>query len=198
MKRKDGSFKDCYNYITSAPSIAGPWSDPIFANASGFDPSLFHDDDGRKWFVNMLWDHRQRPHYFTGIGLQEFSPSESKLVGPRKNIFTGTDSKLVEGPHLYRRGGWYYLLTAEGGTAYEHACTLARSRDIWGPYETHPQKHILTSKDAPFAALQEPATAISWTLPKARRTWFTWPGGRPARSDAVFWGARLHPRSVLG
>ena len=154
VKRKDGSFKDCYNYIVTAPAICGPWSDPVFVNGSGFDPSLFHDDDGRKWFVNMMWDHRQRPHLFAGIALQEYSPEKRALVGPRKNIYAGTDLALVEGPHLYKRDGWYYLLTAEGGTGYDHACTLARSRSIWGPYETHPDKHVLTSKDAPFASLQ--------------------------------------------
>jgi xylan 1,4-beta-xylosidase len=154
VKRKDGSFKDTHNYIVHAPAIEGPWSDPVHANSSGFDPSLFHDEDGRKWFVNMMWDHRRRPQSFAGIVLQEFDPAAGKLVGPRKNVFKGTDLALVEGPHLYKRNGWYYLLTAEGGTAYEHACTLARSRDIWGPYEVHPQKHIITSKDAPFAALQ--------------------------------------------
>ncbi|GKT46763.1 beta-xylosidase [Colletotrichum spaethianum] len=154
VKRKDGSFKDTHNYIVSAPSIEGPWSDSIYINSSGFDPSLFHDDDGRKWFVNMMWDHRRRFHAFTGIVLQEFDPKEGKLVGPKKNIFRGTELALVEGPHLYKRKGWYYLLTAEGGTAYEHACTLARSRDIQGPYQLHPQKYVITSKDAPFAALQ--------------------------------------------
>jgi xylan 1,4-beta-xylosidase len=154
VKRKDGSFKDAHNYIVNAPTIEGPWSDPVYANSSGFDPSLFHDDDGKKWFVNMLWDHRRRPLAFAGIALQEFDPQAGRLVGPRKNIYQGTDLQLIEAPHLYKRGGWYYLLVAEGGTAYEHACTFARSRSIWGPYETHPEKHILTSKDAPFAALQ--------------------------------------------
>lgn len=154
VKRKDGSFKDAHNYIVTAPSIEGPWSDPIYVNSSGFDPSLFHDDDGRKWFVNMMWDHRRRPLLFAGIALQEFDPVSGKLVGPRKNIFQGTELELVEGPHLYKRNGWYYLLTAEGGTAYDHACTLARSRDIWGPYEVHPQKYIITSKDTPSASLQ--------------------------------------------
>ncbi|PKS05011.1 hypothetical protein jhhlp_008377 [Lomentospora prolificans] len=154
VKRKDGSFKDTPNYITTATSIEGPWSDPIYVNSSGFDPSLFHDDDGRKWFINMLWDHRARPRVFSGIVMQEFDPVAGKLVGPKKNIFKGTELDLVEGPHLYKRNGWYYLLTAEGGTAYEHACTFARSRDIWGPYETHPQKYIVTSKDSPWAALQ--------------------------------------------
>ena len=154
VKRKDGSFKDTHNYIINAPEIEGPWSDPVYANSSGFDPSLFHDDDGKKWFVNMIWDHRRRPLLFAGIMLQEFDPVAGELVGPRKNVYQGTDLELVEGPHLYKRNGWYYLLTAEGGTGYDHACTLARSRHIWGPYETHPQKHILTSKDTPFAALQ--------------------------------------------
>ncbi|KAI0105128.1 glycoside hydrolase family 43 protein [Nemania sp. FL0031] len=154
VKRKDGSFKDTHNYIVSSPTIEGPWSDPVFANSSGFDPSLFHDDDGRKWFVNMLADHRARPRSFAGIILQEFDPSAGKLIGPRKNIFYGTDLDLVEGPHLYKRNGWYYLLTAEGGTGYGHACTLARSRDIWGSYTLHPQNPILSSRDQPFAALQ--------------------------------------------
>lgn len=154
VKRKDGSFKDAHNYIVRAPAITGPWSDPVYVNSSGFDPSLFHDDDGRKWFCNMLWDHTRRRHAFAGIRLQEFDPSAGKLVGPRKTIFHGTDLALVEAPHIYKRNGWYYLLTAEGGTAYEHACTLARSRDIWGPYELHPHKYIITSKDSPFAALQ--------------------------------------------
>ncbi|KAL1590880.1 hypothetical protein WHR41_00153 [Cladosporium halotolerans] len=154
VKRKDGSFKDTHNYIVTATDIAGEWSDPVHVNSSGFDPSLFHDDDGKKWFVNMLWDHRSRPRSFAGIRLQEYDHKAGKLVGPRKTVFFGTDLDLVEGPHLYKRNGYYYLLTAEGGTAYEHACTLARSRDIWGPYETHPKQHILTSKDHPFAALQ--------------------------------------------
>lgn len=154
VKRLDGAFRDAHNYIVHAPSITGPWSDPFYTTSSGFDPSLFHDEDGRKWFLNMMWDHRARPLLFAGIALQEFDPVKGKLVGPRKTIYTGTDLKLTEGPHLYKRDGWYYLLVAEGGTGYRHACTLARSKDIAGPYETHPETHILTAKDAPFAAVQ--------------------------------------------
>ncbi|MCB9992615.1 MAG: glycoside hydrolase family 43 protein [Hyphomicrobiaceae bacterium] len=154
VKRKDGSFKDAHNYIVTAPAIEGPWSDPVYVNSSGFDPSLFHDDDGRKWFVNMMWDHRVRPLLFAGIALQEYDPVKKTLVGERTNIFQGTDLKLVEGPHLYKRGGYYYLLTAEGGTGYEHACTFARSRHIDGPYELHPLKHIITAKDAPLNKVQ--------------------------------------------
>jgi xylan 1,4-beta-xylosidase len=154
VKRKQGSFKDAHNYIVTAPSIDGPWSDPVYINSTGFDPSLFHDEDGKKWFVNMIWDHRVRPLLFAGVALQEYDPIAKKLVGPSKNIYQGTDLKLVEGSHLYKRNGWYYLLAAEGGTGYDHACTFARSRTIDGPYETHPEKHILTAKDEPRNFLQ--------------------------------------------
>ena len=199
VKRKDGSFKDAHNYIVTAENIEGPWSDPIYINSSGFDPSLFHDDDGKKWFVNMMWDHRARPLRFAGIALQQFDPKQGKLVGPRTNIYQGTDLKLVEGPHLYKRNGWYYLLTAEGGTAYQHACTLARSRTIDGQYETHPQKHILTSKDAPFAALQRAGHGDLVETPEGK-TYLVHLTGRPITQERrcvlgretaiqeVFWG----------
>jgi xylan 1,4-beta-xylosidase len=104
--------------------------------------------------MQMLWDHRKRPRKFAGIRLQKWDEKAGKLIGERKTIYHGSKLDLVEGPHLYKRNGWYYLLTAEGGTSYRHACTLARSRDIWGPYEEHPDTHILTSKDHPNAALQ--------------------------------------------
>ena len=161
VKRLDGNFKDSHNYIVTAPSIEGPWSDPVYVNSSGFDPSLFHDDDGRKWFLNMQWNHfshgvggQPKHPSFAGILLQEYDAKEKKLVGPVKNIFRGSAHGLVEAPHLYKRNGWYYLLTAEGGTGYDHAVTMARSRSIDGPYELHPLTHPITSKDAPDAVLQ--------------------------------------------
>ena len=148
-------YKIPYNYLVTAPDIMGPWSEPVFLNGSGFDPSLFHDDDGRKWFVNMVWDHRKQNNRFAGILLQEFCPKTQKLIGPVKNIFKGTDRALVEGPHLYKRNGYYYLLTAEGGTQYEHAVTFARSRNIDGPYELHPTKHLISSWGHPETPLQK-------------------------------------------
>jgi xylan 1,4-beta-xylosidase len=161
VKRLDGNFKDAHNYIVTAPAVEGPWSDPVYGNSSGFDPSLFHDDDGRKWFLNMVWNHvshgvggNPKHPSFGGILLQEFDPRQGKLVGPVKNIFAGSDHGLVEGPHLFKKNGWYYLTTAEGGTGYEHAVTMARSRSIYGPYEIHPDIHVITSKDAPDAPLQ--------------------------------------------
>lgn len=154
VKTFKGIFKDAHNYMVTTNDIFGDWSDPIYLNSSGFDASLFHDDDGKKWVLNMIWDHRKDKHPFGGILLQEFSQTENKLVGPVHNIFKGTDIKLVEGPHLYRKDGFYYLMTAEGGTVLRHSVTMARSRNIVGPYEVDPQNPILTSYNNPTLALQ--------------------------------------------
>ncbi len=159
VKRLDGNYKDSHNYLVTAPSIEGPWSDPVYMNSSGFDPSLFHDEDGRKWFVNMRWNHRSpgtggNPAHpsFDGILLQEYIHGEG-LTGPITNIFDGTELGLTEAPHLHKRGDWYYLITAEGGTGYSHAVTHARSQDLAGPYEMHPDMYPLTAKDTPDAPL---------------------------------------------
>lgn len=140
-----GSFKDLHNYLITAADIRGPWSDPIYLNSSGFDPSLFHDDDGRKWLLNMIWDHRPNNNPFGGIMLQEYDPEQQTLIGEAKNVFLGTELELVEGPHVYKVDGWYYLLTAEGGTFTTHAASVARSRNIDGPYEVMPDNPLITS-----------------------------------------------------
>jgi xylan 1,4-beta-xylosidase len=145
VKSYDGGFKDTPNYMVTAPAITGPWSDPVYLNSSGFDPSLFHDDDGRKWLVNMVWEHRPGKNPFYGIVLQEFDPETKKLAGKPEYVFRGTSLGCTEGPHIYKRGGWYYLVVAEGGTGYAHAVTVARSRNLAGPYEIHPQNPVLTS-----------------------------------------------------
>lgn len=153
-RRWAGSFKDVHNYLVTAPSIEGPWSEPIYLNSSGFDPSLFHDDDGRKWLVNMVWDHRVGHNCFGGILLQEFDPAQQKLVGSITSIFDGTEISLVEGPHLYKVNGWYYLLTAEGGTFTTHAASIARSKSLQGPYEVMPNNPLISSAKNPALRLQ--------------------------------------------
>lgn len=161
VKRYDGNFKDAPNYITTCATIDGDWSDPFYVNNSGFDPSLFHGADGRKYFMNMQWNYRGKgtggnPKHasFDGILLQEWSP-EKGLFGPVKNIYAGTARGLTEAPHIFRRGDYYYLTTAEGGTVYDHAVTIARSRDIWGPYEDHPNKYLICAADAPDHPIQK-------------------------------------------
>jgi xylan 1,4-beta-xylosidase len=157
MKNWRKNYKESHNYLVTAPNIMGPWSDPIYLNSSGFDPSLFHDDDGRKWYVNMLWDFRAggAPGYFAGILLQEYDARAQQLTGPIRNIFKGSPIGWVEGAHLYKHDGYYYLMTAEGGTGYNHAVTVARSTSLEGPYEIDPQNPMLTSQGKPELELQK-------------------------------------------
>ncbi|THE13933.1 glycoside hydrolase family 43 protein [Bacillus timonensis] len=155
VKSRTGAFKDTHNYLVTAENIEGPWSDPVYLNSSGFDPSLFHDDDGKKWLVNMIWDFRKGTNSFAGIALQEYSVEEQKLVGPIRNIFKGTELGLTEAPHLYKLKGYYYLVTAEGGTWYTHAVTVARSESLFGPYEVDPTNPILTSNQDDMSQLQK-------------------------------------------
>ena len=154
VRRFDGDFKDTPNFLTTAPSIEGPWSDPVYLNSSGFDPSLFHDPDGRKWLVNMLWDHRPDRSHFGGILLQEYSVEQQALIGPRRMIFAGSSHDGTEGPHIFKHDGYYFLICAEGGTGYQHAMTVARADRIEGPYILPDRPHLITAKDDPDYPLQ--------------------------------------------
>lgn len=176
--RIGASFRDFHNYLVTSPRIDGDWSDPIVLNSSGFDPSLFHDDDGRKYLVNMLWDHRPGRNRFGGIVLQEYSPAARALVGERRVIFEGTAIGFTEAPHLYRRGGYYYLIVAEGGTGWGHAVTMARARTLDGPYALHPDTYILTSRDRPDAPLQRAGHADLVDTPDGE-TYMVFLCGRP-------------------
>ena len=175
------SMRDFHNYLVTSPRIDGDWSDPVYLNSSGFDPSLFHDDDGRKYLLNMLWDHRPGNNRFAGIVLQEYSVKERKLIGERKNIFPGTELGFTEAPHLYKRNGWYYLLTAEGGTGWGHVVTMARSRNISGPYELHPDTYIMSARHRPDAELQRAGHA-SLVETRNGETYMAYLAGRPLRN----------------
>lgn len=148
VKTKKGRYYNNHNYIVQTDDIYGDWSEPAYLNSTGFDPSLFHDNNGKKYLVNMR-------NGFKGILLQEYDPINRKLVGEIKNIFPGTEAGYTEGPHLYHIGEWYYLIVAEGGTGYGHCVTQARSKNIWGPYEVDPLNPMLTSKDEDEASLKK-------------------------------------------
>ena len=177
VKRFDGPWMDTPNYVVTTDDITGEWSEPVYLNSSGFDASFFHDEDGKSWLLNMIVDHRS-PNFFGGIVLQEYDTKQKKLVGPATKIFGNTEHGCTEGPHLYKRNGWYYLLLAEGGTGSQHCMSLARSRDITGPYELHPENPILTSKYDPKKYLQR--TGHGGLVETADGEWYmTFLTGRP-------------------
>ncbi len=147
-------FKDIGIYLTTAQDAHGPWSEPIVLNSIGFDPSLFHDDDGRKWLVNMVWDFRKGHSRFAGIVVQEYDHAQRKLVGPMTKILE-KQNILTEGPNIYKHDGWYYLMLAEGGTGWNHGISMARSRSVTGPYELDPQASVLTARDDASLELQK-------------------------------------------
>ncbi|MWV43890.1 family 43 glycosylhydrolase [Paenibacillus sp. HJL G12] len=155
VKSTKRPFKDDHNYLMTAPAIEGPWSEPVYLNSSGFDPSLFHDDDGRKWLLNALWDYRiTEGNKSSGIVIQEYDPDLRRLVGKPHKLFDCTWLKKTEAPHIYKRGGYYYLITAEGGTGAGHAVTVARSEELLGDYEVDPHNPMLTSRNDPGLPLQ--------------------------------------------
>ncbi len=127
---------DTENYLVTARDIHGPWSEPVALNNFGFDPSLFHDDDGRKYMVSMVTDHRVPKKYAGRLVLQEYDAAGEKMTGPVRDIYRA-EGIFLEGPHILKRRGWYYLFSADTGTGEGHGQTIQRSRNIWGPYEMY-------------------------------------------------------------
>lgn len=137
----DGVFKDVCNYVVTARDPHGPWSKPVFVNASGFDPGFFHEN-GRHYVINPQWDPRpiDGHHKFNGLVMQEFS-LEDGLIGEAQVVLDNGDAVnwLREGPHVLKHDQWYYIACAEGGTGRRHRIRMARSHELWGPYEMCPE-----------------------------------------------------------
>ena len=127
---------DTHNYLVTASDIHGPWSEPVALNNFGFDPSLFHDADGRKYIVSMVTDHRVPKKYAGRLVLQEYDPVKKEMTGPVQDIYQA-DKIFLEGPHIFKHGKWYYLFSADTGTGEAHGQTIQRSESVWGPYEMY-------------------------------------------------------------
>lgn len=153
VRTMDGDDKDIDNYLVTAEGIEGPWSPPIHLGSRGIDFSFFHDPDGTHWIVGVQWDHRPEHSSFSGLVLEQYFPDEERTAGEATLLHR--EAGLVEGPNLYHVGQWYYLLIAAGGTGWNHGITLARSRNLLGPYERDQQPAVLTSRDAPGLPLQK-------------------------------------------
>lgn len=138
------------NYVVTAESPEGSWSEPHYLEgADGIDPSLFFDTDGKCYYIGTH-PNPQGCRYDGDwyIWIQELDLKNWKLVGEHQNVWNGAMKGVhwPEGPHLYKRGEYYYIMHAEGGTGPEHAVTVCRSKDIWGPYENNFCNPILTHR----------------------------------------------------
>jgi alpha-N-arabinofuranosidase len=145
------------NFLITATDPAGPWSDPVWLPdlEGAIDPSLFFDEDGRSWIVNngppegapLYEGHR-------AIWIQEYDAASKRTTGPRRVLVNGgidiTQRPIwIEGPHIIRKDGFYYLIAAEGGTAVGHSQVVLRSERVTGPYVPGPRNPILTQRDLP-------------------------------------------------
>ncbi|MEU5316820.1 family 43 glycosylhydrolase [Streptomyces sp. NPDC021056] len=145
-------YFDVDTYITTATDPAGEWTAPRRVASHGFDPALYHAEDGRLWLLNLQNDCRPGGQRFAGIVATELDRETLAAVGDTHLLLQ--HGQLVEGPKLLRREGWYYLVLAEGGTGFEHGVLVARSRALTGPYEVD-ERPLLTTRDDPTVPLQK-------------------------------------------
>ncbi|MBC7290645.1 MAG: family 43 glycosylhydrolase [Actinotalea sp.] len=137
------------NFLVTAEDPAGPWSDPVWLDADGIDPSILFDDDGRAWVHGTRLAREPEWFHQTEVWVRELDLAQRALVGPEHVIWTGAVRGAVwaEAPHLYRIDGAYYLLAAEGGTEFHHAVSVARADAVTGPYEGYRGNPVLTHRD---------------------------------------------------
>ena len=143
IRHHDGTFymvttnvSDRGNFYVTAKDPAGEWSDPIWVREGGIDPDLFFDDDGRTYLLTAQGAGE--------IHLAEIDLKTGRLLSRSEIIWRGTGGRCAEGPHMYKKDGWYYFMIAEGGTEYGHCETIARSHDLHGPFEGCPANPILS------------------------------------------------------
>lgn len=181
------------NFLVTAKDPAGPWSDPVWLPQleGAIDPSLFFDDDGRAYVVNN-GPPEGTPRYsgHRAIWVQEYDVARQRMTGPRKLIVDGgvdiaTKPIWIEAPHIVKRGGRYYLICAEGGTAAQHSEVVFRSDAPMGPYVPGPRNPILTQRQLDPARL-DPITSTGhadFVDTPDGQTWAVFLGTRPYGDD---------------
>lgn len=146
MNSMNARYFDVDNYLITAKDIKGPYSDPVYLHSAGFDASILHDDDGKKYIVSLDWETREGYEKPGSICMVEYHATKKKIIGYPKRIWSGgTDRGCLEAPHLYKKGSYYYIMCAEGGTGYYHSVTMGRSLQVWEGYEPDPKNPIVTS-----------------------------------------------------
>lgn len=129
--------KDGGNFFVYTDDPTGEWSDPIFLDTPGIDPSFFFDENGKDYYIGTSENK---------IYLVEIDLTTGKMIGERHVLWGGTGGAYPEGPHIFQKDGWYYLMISEGGTERSHMITMARSRCLTSGYEECPYNPVLTNR----------------------------------------------------
>lgn len=137
------------NFYVYTDDIYGEWSDPIFVDQSGIDPSLLFDE-GHTYFISNGSDENGKG----GVIECEIDIATGRKLTPSICIWQGSGGRYLESPHMYKINGEYYLMAAEGGTEYGHMVTYARSKSVWGPFENYPKNPVLTNRNKAPEILQ--------------------------------------------
>lgn len=142
------------NFVMTAKKPEGPWSDPVWLpQVKGIDPSLFFDQD--KAYIVYNSDAPDNKPLYSGhrtIRTFEFDPINLKIIGQEVQLVNGgvdisKKPVWIEGPHIFKRGDWYYICAAEGGTSVNHSQVILRSKQATGPYVPYEKNPILTQRD---------------------------------------------------
>jgi len=137
------------NFVVHTKDIYGDFSLPSWIDQGGIDPSLFWDDDDTCYYSSTGTLNGVR-----GIVAFKINPFTGEILSEKHLISEGCGGQCAEGPHIYKKNGYYYLLLAEGGTEYGHRVTIQRSKNIFGPYEPCPHNPVLSHKDYKYCEIQ--------------------------------------------
>lgn len=149
IRYNDGVFymvttNDTYhkNFYVTTTDIYGEWSEPIFVDQGGIDPSLYFED-GKTYFMSNGSDEN-------GLGCIfqcEIDVKTGEKLSESKPIWKGSGGRYLESPHLYKIGGRYYVMAAEGGTEYGHMITYAMGDNPYGPFTPYAKNPVLTNRN---------------------------------------------------
>ncbi|MBQ0070849.1 MAG: family 43 glycosylhydrolase, partial [Spirochaetales bacterium] len=168
------------NFVCHTDDINGPWSEISFIAKDGIDPSLLFLSDGRCFYVSNGSVDGVR-----GIKGAFINPDTGELLEDFHLLSTGLNGHATEGPHIYEKDGWYYLMFAEGGTGYGHYEAILRSKSIYGPYEENPEGSVILTH-VPRKGHPIQATGHADLIETPEGEWY-----------AVFLGIRVKPRPLL-
>lgn len=206
----EGEDFEAENFLIRTSDIwSNVWSDPVKLDLHGIDPSLFVDDDGKAYLQGSFrLDRTEQPT--STIKQYEIDLATGARRSEIREIWPGHAQIYTEGPHIYKKDGFYYLLVAEGGTFEHHLLSIARSTDVWGPYESCPANPILTAygttepvQDAGHGELFQDGEGLWWAaVLGVRKDGERYPMGResflcPVEWPRDKWPSISHPQGTF-